>query len=227
VLVNKSVANHGATESGGRNDTPPVVQSRDSLVAEEMANAVLFDQSTTDPDDESDYGSLFQFVGDRGDGMTSALCYYCQWMVDNWSRVVEDKHFTFPHYEDTFQLEKSAIDGCALCYQFWRSASFDVQRAREEMDDLGRSGYEAPGVVVRRGFYRFPKDSPENHSLSLDLTFLRRPDYDSDDISDDASNVVSDDNGVNEIISFSVALIPTLSSGELDAMPCLKQKCSS
>jgi hypothetical protein len=138
-----SVAGHNASAFGGRDKMPTVDQSRDALVVEEMETSILLDQSTTDAENERDDASLFQVICNQGDGTTSELCHHCQWIIDHWSKYLEDEEFNFPHYEDTFQLENAAIGGCALCYQFWRHGSIDVQRARDEMDGLGRGGYEA------------------------------------------------------------------------------------
>jgi hypothetical protein len=173
-------------------DTPPLLSSR-------------YDT------DESDNGSLFQFVGDRGDGRTSVLCHNCQWIADNWSRYIEDSKFTFPHYGDTFQLEDSAMNGCALCYQFWRNGSDCVQEARREMDNLGRSKYVSTGVVTigPNALCQMRDDS----ILSMSLTLLRQPDNELENSLHDVSIVSSGDRS-NEIASFTVSLIPALSSGE-------------
>ncbi|KAF2787707.1 HET-domain-containing protein [Melanomma pulvis-pyrius CBS 109.77] len=148
--------------------------------------------------------SDFKFIGDLGDGTISDLCHHCQWMVNNWSKYLDDPEFKFPHHEDILHLEKAALGGCALCYQFWRSGSKYVQEARDVMDKLGSGSYEAPGIIVEDG-YRHPKSTPENRNLRLKLSFLHLP-TSSDEVVDEFS-----DEWQRELISFEVEMIPTKS----------------
>jgi len=151
-------------------------------------------------------GSIFEILGSKGDGRLSQLCSHCQHICDKWAKGVEDEAFHFPHYLDTFQLETSALEGCALCAQFIRSCSTDeIEAARHEMSQAGQNGYEAPGVRINSA-----KDYTSGTKM-LSLKFLRPPTPDGDDDSGDDLD--------NEIIEFNAVLVPAISHGEQKITP--------
>lgn len=52
----------------------------------------------------------------------SKLCSYCQAIADDWPPFDTEwkKKWTFTHYDNNADLEKSAASGCKLCAQFVR-----------------------------------------------------------------------------------------------------------
>jgi hypothetical protein len=81
-------------------------------------------------------------------------------------------NFYFPHHEDMFDLEKSALSSCALCYQFWKSLPDDeIGEFRNEVYKHGLHQYEATGVEVILD--DFPRGGDLYERLTLRLTFRR------------------------------------------------------
>jgi hypothetical protein len=166
--------------------------------------------STASSDEESDDGSIFQVLGDQGNGGVSCLCAHCQYIFDNWSKGFNDRVFRFPHYRDTFQLERSATGGCALCAQFLQSKDTrDLQEARDEMKELGLESVDAPGVSAQTysySLYRTKLVAAKNERIFLNMPFLRPPASDADhDL---------EDNFWREIITFSVDMVPAALPGK-------------
>jgi hypothetical protein len=168
-------------------------------------------------DDASDDGSIFEIVGDLGNGEVSSLCAHCQHIMNCWSEGFNDCDFRFPHYQDISDLEASANGGCSLCAQFLRSVGEEeIQHGKEEMKELGKWRVETPGVSAltwNSYLHGTSKPAAEGERLHLDLPFLRAPDGDMEDDPEDT------DSYDREIVRFMVDMVPNCLPGKHDLIP--------
>ena len=92
------------------------------------------DENGSEPEAESDDGSVSIVDENQSDACPSSLCARCQYMFDNWPQGLLTGFVTFPHYTDYIELQNSAANGCALCLQFDRSRG--IAYFRETGDEM-------------------------------------------------------------------------------------------
>lgn len=83
---------------------------------------------------DADGTEVVMRVSEHGaEGNLSRLCVHCQYTCDNLSRYQTVKELKFTHWDDIYQLEKSAATGCTTCAQLLKSGSSDGIRALKEI----------------------------------------------------------------------------------------------
>jgi hypothetical protein len=91
-------------------------------------------QALDDWEDGGDDGSLFDFGTNQVRPLRSILCARCQLVVGNWF-ALHNNDAKFPHCENSFVLEASAREGCALCAQFLGSMDPMLLKVYREMQE--------------------------------------------------------------------------------------------
>jgi hypothetical protein len=129
-----------------------------------------------------------------GNRAASKLCNLCDWMLSNWHKYEEDNNFHFPHHVYFDELEKAAMEGCALRYQFAQSELYYGYKADPKdgyiIWNLGVSvqANEEPGGEGATGALCF--------RLALDVLPRSKP------------SLAADDEFVNQIVYCEVSMFP-------------------
>jgi hypothetical protein len=104
----------------------------------------------------------------------SYLCLKCENIFDQWSEVLHLNRTSFPHYDNVFALEESALSGCPLCIVFLHSLhGCDLEDVRKNaskaiIDQLG-----SIPVEVQLNHINIDVDVEDDWQLSINTQILR------------------------------------------------------
>jgi hypothetical protein len=151
---------------------------KDSTVMDARQQPVGQDHSSLEGEASNGEEGIFDMKGDQNNISISPLCHYCRYMIDNWSKWIDDEDFRYPHYENHFQLIDSAKNGCSLCYQFCRNylegepavlwfREGNVAGVWVRHAIMGRPGTH---IVLALGIKISGPDSDKWHEILVDMT---------------------------------------------------------